>query len=117
MAIFNLKIFFEDAILTNPETEEEFELDEFIEYLMDNFRIKIIFLNSNYDCEYKYFVDIIMNIGIECSDIINSYRNIYSKTMEILLESEREMLNWIKEANKSRRLVPKYLDYFLLNHI
>ena len=115
--VFNLKNFFEDAVLTNPDTEEEFELDKFIEYLMDNFRIKIIFLNSNYDCEYKYFVNIIMNIGVECSDIISSYRNIYSKTMEILFESEREILNWMKEANKSRRLVPKYLDYFLLNHV
>ena len=115
--LFDLKNFFEKSVLINPDTEEEFSFQEFIEYLYDNFRIKIIFLDEYYNCEYKYFVDIIMNIGIECSDIISSYRKIYSKTMEILFQSEKELVKWISKSNQARRLIPKYIDNFLLNHL
>lgn len=112
---FNFKIFFERAILINPDTNNEFDFDEFIEYLYDNYRIKIIFLDKNFNC--KYFVDIIMNIEIECSDMILSYRKIYCKTMEILFESEKELLIWVSKSNEARRFIPKYVDNFLLNHI
>ena len=114
---FNLKNFFERSIIINPDTEDEFEFDEFIEYLYDNYRIRIKFLDKIFNCEYKYFVDIIMNISIECSDIILSYRRIYCKTMEILFESEKEIFKWVSKSNEARRLVPKYIDNFLLNHI
>ena len=58
-----------------------------------------------------------MKINSECSDIISSYRILYSKTMEILFDSDKEILKWIKKVNDSKRLVPKYIDNFLLNHI
>ena len=113
---FNLKNFFEKSIFTNPDTEEEFDFDDFIEYLYDNYRIKIVYLNDK-NCEYKYFVEIIMKINSECSDIISSYRLLYYKTMEILFDSDKEILRWVKKSNDSKRLVPKYIDNFLLNHI
>ena len=114
---FNLKKFFERSVIINPETENEFVFDEFVHYLYNNHRIKIIYLDKKYNCEYKYFVDIIMKIESECSDIIGSYRILYSKTMEILFESEKEILEWIRETNNAKRLIPKYIDNFLLNHV
>jgi hypothetical protein len=113
---FNLKKFFEKSVFTNPDNGEEFDFDDFIEYLYDNYKIKIVYLNEK-NCEYKYFVEIIMKINSECSDIISSYRILYTKTMEILFDSDKEILKWIKKSNDSKRLMPKYIDNFLLNHI
>ena len=52
---------------------------------------------------------IIMYLNNEYSDIINLYKDIYSKTMEILFESEKEIFNWIKNQMKLKDLCQNIL--------
>jgi hypothetical protein len=115
--IFNFKKLFEIFVITNPETGEEFEFEDFIKHINDKFKINIEFKDEDYNCEYKYFVDLIIQVDTTYSPNIYSYRKIYARTMDILIDSQKQMIKWIKQMNNFRKLIPQYLDSFLRVHI
>lgn len=112
----DFKKLFDNFMIINPENGKEFEFNEFIEHIENNFNIVIKFTNET-NCEYKYFVDFIVQVNTDYSQHIYSYRKIYARTMEILIETQKQMIKWIKQMNNSRKLVPKYIDSFLRVHI
>jgi hypothetical protein len=90
-------------------------LNEFIEYLEEH-DIIIKFIN-NYECEYKYFIDIIINVDNNISTIIYDYKKIYTRTMDILLESQKQIISFIKKTSNYKKLIPKWFDNTLNLHI
>lgn len=122
---FDLKIFYENAMITKPvrkndednDENNEFEnVYEFIEFLDEEYNIKIP-LDDITNCDYNYFTKIIMRIDENCSNIIVSYRDMYVKTMDLIIESQEDLLESESESNDAKRLVPKWLSNFLLCHI
>ena len=112
----NLNKLFDELLLINPETGIKFKFNDFLEYMNDN-DINIEFINDNYDCEYKYLVEIIIKINSECSRRLTTYKTIYTRTMDILFNSQKELIEWIKKTNNIKKLIPDYLESFLRNHI
>ncbi len=114
--IINLYDFFKKAHPINQETSKKFTFDEFLEYLEDN-EVNIEFVDDKYNCEYKYITEIITVVDSNCSIDILRYKKIYTKTMDVLIDSQKQMIKWIKQMNNFRKLIPKYLDSFLRVHI
>lgn len=113
--IINLYDFFKESRPSNLETGKIFTFEEFIEFLNEK-NINIEFINKS-NCEYKYICDIIMVMDTDCSQQIYSYKKIYTRTMDVLIDSQKQMIKWIKRMNNSRKLIPQYLDSFLRVHI
>ncbi len=109
----NFEKLFNNLMLRNPNTEEEFEIEEFVDYIKDKYKVKIEFTNNTYYCNYISIVDMIVQINTDYSPKIYSYRKIYSRTMDILIDSQKQMIKWIKQMNNFRKLIPQYLDSFL----
>jgi hypothetical protein len=115
--IFNFKKIFEIFVISNPDTGLEYEFEEFIKHIDEKFKININFLDDKSNCEYKYFVDLIVQVDASYSSNILTYRKIYTRTMDVLIDSQKQMIKWIKQMNNSRKLIPQYLDSFLRVHI
>ncbi len=109
----DLKKFLENLAVINPDTEEEFEYDDFLEYIEDNYNIKI----NGKTCDYNTVISIINSLDTNLSQSILSYRKIYSKTMEVLFESQKELFIWVEKKNESKDLIPDYLRNILRLHI
>ncbi len=116
--VVDFKLFFEDLRLVNQETEELFEYDEFIEYLDDNYDIQINFLDEKQIyCNYENIIILLMKINNIYSVKIESYKLMYAKAMSVLKESQKELIFWVKESINTKRLIPKYIDSYLYNHL
>jgi len=109
----NLVDLMEILAITNPDTEEEFTYDEFIEYVDENYNIKI----TGKFCNYNIIILIINSINTELSQLILNYRNMYTRTMEVLFESQKELFIWLEKKNESKDLIPDYLRNILRLHI
>ena len=113
--LVDFELFFKDIIPTNQETKQYYNFDEFIEYLEENnINIK---LNNKNECEYKYFIDIIITLDNNISTIICEYRKIYTRTMDILLESQNQIIDFIEKSSMKKKSIPLYINNFLRNHI
>lgn len=115
--ILCLETLFNDIDPQNLETNESFTFDEFINYFSEEYDINIKFEKNSYKCNYSYFIDIINYIDSNCSSRIIYYRKIYTKTLKLLLDSQEQIINYVKKKNESKKLIPKYLDNFLNLHI
>ncbi len=111
--IVDLKTFFDDLNAINPDIGGIFKYNEFIEYIKDNYDIEI----TKNKCNYDTIIHIINNINSEVSLQILSYRNIYSKTMRVLVESQGELFKWLEKKNEAKDLIPDYLRNILRCHI
>lgn len=113
----DLKLFFDDCGLINPESEELFEYNEFIEYLVENYDLEINFLDKGKNkCNNNTMINFLMTIN-NYSDKIKYYKLMYARAMCVLKESQKELIFWIKESINTKRLIPKYIDSYLYNHL
>lgn len=112
---FNFDDLFNSLELINPETEEKFTKEEFLEYLIDKFDIEIK-LDENNNCDFKYFGKIIMYLDINLSNNLNFYKNIYDTTMNLLFKSGMLISDYVIEINQRKNLLPKFIDSFLCKH-
>ena len=116
----NNKFHFESFFNTiNPKNEsgDFFELDDFIEFLDDNYNIKINLDKDGY-CVYKLFSKIIINVDqqVDAPDILG-YKKIYQDAMDILFDSQQQIIDFIKNFNERKDNLINYVNFFLLNHI
>ncbi len=108
---------FESLLAINPNTNKPFEFQEFVNYLEENHGIQIEFESDTKNCNYKYFIDMINNVDSNISQKILMYRKIYTRSMDVLIDSQKEIIEYIKNVNETKKLVPKYIDNFLRLHI
>ena len=60
---FNFEKFFNDLVPRNPDTEEEFEMDEFIDFLEEKYEI-IVKPDEKGFCDYDIFSSMILILDI-----------------------------------------------------
>ena len=113
---FNFEEFFIELNPINLETEDEFEIQEFIEYFNDNYKIMIKPDKKGY-CGYSIFESIILFSDIKMSDRLEKYKRIYSEAMTIMINSQKEIIHHINEVNNKKRNLPEFLDTFIRNHL
>jgi len=113
---FNFEKFFMDLKPINPETNDKFEMDEFIEYLEENYDI-IVKPDEKGFCDYKIFSSIIIMSSIKISHRLDVYKELHGEAKEVLCSSIQDMFDFINEANNKSQNIPYFLKNFLLNHI
>ena len=113
---FNFNEFFIEFLPKKIDSEELFEMDEFIEYLEENYELSIEFDNKG-NCEYDIFASMIIMLDTNISGKLKFYKNIYKETMNTMLASQKEIINFINETTDKKTNVPYFLDTFLNNHI
>ena len=113
---FNFEKLFNKLLPKNLVTKELFEMNEFIEFLEENYNI-IVNIDDNGNCNYNLFTSMILDLDINISQRIKPYKDIYSEAMNILLNSQKEIINYVKETTEKQQLLPEFLTYYLTNKI
>jgi len=113
--IFDLQDFFGDINPQNSDSGEYFEYDDFIEFLEDTYSINIDTNNIN---SYNLFVDIIIKIDSQTeSPRLLNYKKNYARAMNMLFVAQEQIISFIRDINDRKNGLPKFIDYFLLNHL
>jgi hypothetical protein len=114
---FHFESFFNTLNPKNEETGEFFELEDFIEFLEDTYNIKII-LDKDGFCSYKLFSKLIISLDqqVNSPDILG-YKKIYQDAMDILFDSQQQIIDFVKKFNDRRENLISFVNFFLLNHI
>ena len=113
---FNFKDFFKELSPTNLESEEDYDFNEFIDFLEEEYGL-IIKTDEEGNCDYHTFASIILYLDTNISDILKVYKKIYLESMRIMIESQKEIIIYINQSNEKKRYLPEFLDSFLKNHI
>jgi len=113
---FNFKEFVIELHIINPETESVFVIDDLIEYLEENYNITIE-PDEKGNCEYSIFVSMILFLDINMSARLSGYKKIYNIAMNIMFDSQQEIIYYINEINDKKKNLPEFLDIFCRNHI
>jgi hypothetical protein len=114
---FHFESFFNNLNPKNEETGDFFEFEEFIEFLEDTYNIKII-LDKDGFCLYKLFSKIIISLDQQVnSPDIFGYKKIYQDAMDILFDSQQQIIDFIKKFNDRRENLISFIDFYLLNHV
>ncbi len=114
---FHFEEFFESMNPKNGTTGDYFELDEFIEFIEDNYNIKIE-LDDDGNCSYKTFSKLIISLDKQVySKYIQDYKKIYQYAMDILFDSQKQIIDFIKIFNEKKTNLPDFINFFFLNHI
>jgi hypothetical protein len=113
---FNFMDFYKELQPVNPDTEEKFEMDSFIEYLEENYDI-IINIDKKGYCMYNIFSSIIVMLDCNISDRLSAYKQIYLEAMTIMFDSMKEINRYINESTSKKNNMPEFLNIFMTNHI
>jgi len=113
---FNFEDFFKQLKPKNLETEDDYDLDEFIILLDEEYDL-IIAMDKYGNCDYQTFASIILHLDGNISDILKTYKKIYLESMKIMLESQNEIIKHINLSNKKKLYLPAFLNSFLNNQI
>ena len=113
---FNFEDFFKQLKPKNLETEDDYDLDEFIIFLEEEYDL-ILAMDKYGNCDYQTFSDMILYLDVNISDILKSYKKIYSESMKIMIDSQKEIINHINLSNKKKLYLPAFLNSFLNNQI
>lgn len=108
---FNFEDFFLGSRPINPENDKPFnDYEEFVEYLDNYHKIKII-IDDNNCSQFNYFTEIINKIGSDICPKIYDYRKTFTNMMNIMLDASDKI---IMMSNEKSRLIkhnlPAYLD-------
>jgi hypothetical protein len=113
---FNFEEFFNELLPKNLETEENFEKDEFIEFLKENYNL-VINIDNKGNCDYQHFASIIIFLDINISHKLIDLKKIYRDAMSIMFDSQKEIIYYINKMRDKKDNLPEFLDVFLRNHI
>lgn len=103
--------------IKDPNTNKIFKVNDFIDYFEETYDVKFEFIN-NYICSDNYFDLLILYLDVNiCNNKILAFKNIYQVTINILFESQKEIINFVKNNNKKKNNLPEFLEQFLRKHI
>lgn len=108
----NLKDWFEEIIPLDPDDGKELEWDNFVKYIK-TIVYKFNFIDENYNISYDTFEKIILKINSELSIKIDYYKMIYQKTVNLVIESLKLIMDLIESSNKTKKYIPQYINYLL----
>jgi hypothetical protein len=114
---FNFEEFYKELIPRNNDTNDDYTLDEFIDFLEEDCKLTIEYDNS-YNCDIKYFDKLIIFIG---GNQINSfaltkYKNTYSIALNMLNDASDEIIKLMKIIRNKRFQLPTYIKNLLTYH-
>jgi len=112
----NLKNWFDEIIPRDVETGEELNWANFIIYCK-SIVSKFNFTDNQTNISYDTFEKIILKINSELSTKIDYYKMIYQKTINLVIESLKLIMDLIESSNRTKKYIPQYINYFLTKDI
>jgi hypothetical protein len=113
---FHFKRFFNELAPLNLDSEEKYKLDEFINFLEEEYSLIIILDEKGY-CEYNVFASMILLLDINITHNLKIFKQNYLESMTIMIDSQKEIITYINDSNNKKRNLPEFLDTFLKNHV
>ncbi len=114
---FDFVKFYKKLNPVDSETGEVISIVEFINFLEKEYNI-ICNLEDNRYGNYELFSNIIIKIDIMKveSVAIKQYKNIFNRAINILFNAQEQIINFIKERNEKKLLIPKFIENFCKYH-
>jgi hypothetical protein len=109
---FDLNELFEELQPIDPDTEDDLQFEEFIEYI--NKKIGKILLKKNNIYDDKVFDKIIVNLDNRCSQSLEAYKLIYIESMNMINDANLEIIKHVKSQNKHKNMIKTFMDNFIL---
>ncbi len=101
----------------NPNNGKRFSINDFINYIEEKYNL-IINFSSNYICSNEYFDLIILYLDDSiCGTNLTVIKKIYQKAISILFQSQRDIIEYIKNNNKKKNNIRLFLEQILKFHI
>ena len=116
----NFKDIFDEFLFNNPSTGENYEYDEFVEFLSGKIN-EFKFIDdskemSNY-IDYDTFVLIILSLDSSNSIKLDLYKLFFAKATELLMKSLKMIVEMMKSINQTKKYIPVYIENFISNHL
>ncbi len=114
---FDMREFIKFINPVNPATGKRFNIDDFINYIEEKYNL-IINLNSDYMCSNENFDLLILYLDDSiCGNNLTVIKKIYQKAISILFQSQRDIIEYIKNNNKKKKNIKLFLEQILKFHI
>jgi len=103
---FDFKNFYDKIQPINPETGDNYEYDEFIEFVENTYNIKINNKNNSY-----LFEELIVNLdlNIDSDGELSRYKNIYIKVINTLFLASQKIIDIISQQRAKRLQLPEFI--------
>jgi len=103
---FNFTKFYEDIKPTDPDTGDDFTEEEFIEYIEDNYKLKI---KENNTSELFESLIIKLNLDIDSIEVLYSYKTIYLQSMNTLFSASQKIIDIVAKQRQKRLELPEFV--------
>ncbi len=119
---FDFVKFYKKINPVDSDTGDAIDINSFITFLKKELNIMCNLDECRYG-DYELFSNIIIKIDIMKieSPAIKQYKNIFNRAINILFNAQEQIINFVKERNEKKYLIPKFIDnfckYHLKNHI
>jgi hypothetical protein len=113
---FDLKEFFSVILPKNPQNNIKYSYEEFINYLKNELKINICFIENTF-CESSCFDDIIINLEKKSSTYINIYKKIYTKVNNMVFDAYNQIIKHVLSKNEFKNNINIFMNNFIMNHM
>ena len=125
---FNLKEFYKNLKPFNPETGDDFNFDEFIQYIQEKYNnkddedddkeIEFDLNNPNNIYSSDIFEKLILYLDVNITDeILNKYKQLYMMAIDKLFVASDRIREIMKEQRKKRLQLPDFVKNIKKFHI
>lgn len=114
----DLEDLFDNLMLENNETKEQIDKKQFLK-IIDKicFEKKISFSTKQETISYEILEILLMNINSHNSQILQQYRDTYLKTMKMLMDSLKIIIELVNEINMKKTFTPNYINNLIEFHL
>lgn len=114
---FDFDDFYDYVMPTNPKTGDDMTKKQFIKYIeKEVIKSQLKFVDIKY-IGINDFEDLIMEINLDVSPSIKSYRKIYTKAFRIIIKSLKIINGLVKKINKTKKYTPQYIRSLIANDL
>ncbi len=115
---FNFVAFFDELKPQNIDSGEDFTIDEFIDFLDEEFDIQVE-LDEDNNCDFKTFTKIISKVSDESINTVHAidkYRQTYFNAVDVLNDASDEIIKLMQVIRNKRYHLPVYVKNLLKYH-
>jgi hypothetical protein len=115
---FNLKEFHKKIRPCDPDTNDDMTFEDFIDYIEDELKFEIKYLDKKFNCSAELFDNLIvrLNTEIETTGDLLLYKKSYSNAMKALLTASKKIIEILRKQRTKRMQLPEFIRNFQKFH-
>jgi hypothetical protein len=105
--------------ITDQEGNQFETIEEVVEYLQNEFNIKINFTTTDtWECDTESILILLDSLPKNMNEVIDKYKEINRRAMKMYISSQDEIIKLINEKNMiTKNYIPKFIDNFIKFHL